>query len=119
MKRVAYQDALETSPSMLAFGMNPAIPGDLLRDPGDPYTKPELQELVKFMHKTNEKVAKSTNIPPQTPVPEPPLSVTHVYTKQHNTTGLQAPYCGPFPIVERLSRSQVKIRVGFDVRGNP
>ena len=118
-KRVAYQQDLGTSPSMLAFGCNPAVPGDLLRDPGDPLSKPELEELVKFMGHTDDKPPKPTGIQPQTPVPEPPPTVTHVYTRQHNTTGLQAPYQGPFPVISRPSRSTVKIRVGYSKHNVP
>ena len=49
----------------------------------------------------------------------PPESITHVYTKQHNTTGLQAPFFGPFPIVSRPTRSTVKIRVGYHKDNSP
>ena len=35
LKRVSFQKELQTSPSILTYGMNPAIPGDLLRDPGE------------------------------------------------------------------------------------
>ena len=41
-----------------------------------------------------------------------PEHITHVYTRQHQTTGLQPPYEGPFPVAERVSRSVVKIVVG-------
>ena len=39
--------------------------------------------------------------------------MTHVYTRQHHTTGLQSPYEGPFRIAERTSRSTVKLEVGL------
>ena len=35
MKRTAYQADLQASPSMLCYGTNPMVPGDLLREPGD------------------------------------------------------------------------------------
>ena len=104
---------------MLTYGTNLAVPGDLLRDPGEPFSEPELNELVKYMGKNNVKEPIPTTSRPQVEVPEPPLSVTHVYTKQHKLTGLQPSYVGPFPIVQRPSRSTVKIRVGFDKRGQP
>ena len=119
MKRVAFQKELDASPALLTYGTNLAVPGDVLRDPGDVYTKPELEELVKFLDKNNKNPAKQTSKPQQTPVEEPPPSVTHVYTKQHNTTGLQSPYVGPFPIESRPTRSTVKIRVGFLKNGQP
>ena len=71
------------------------------------------------MEKLDNKSPKPTTSHPQPEVPEPPLSVTHVYTKQYNNTGLQAPYSGPFPVIARPSRTQVKIRVGYTVRGQP
>ena len=118
-KRASFQKELGTSPAMLTYGTNLAIPGDLLRDPGEPLTEPELQELVKYMGKQDNLLPHPTTKVSQQEVPEPPLSVTHVYTRQHKATGLQCPYVGPFPIVDRVSRSQVKIRVGFDVRNQP
>ena len=119
MKRTSFQKELGTSPSFLCYGMNPAIPGDLLRDPGEPFSEPEIKQLVEYMGKHNNKLPNPTTKPNQTIVPEPPTSITHVYTKQHNTTGLEAPYCGPFPIVERPSRSTVKIKVGLTKSGEP
>ena len=105
---------------MLCFGTNPAVPGDLLLDPGSPeLTKPELQDLMTFLNKINHAEAKQTTPVIQEEVPEPPESVTHVYTRQHNVTGLQPQFCGPFPVVSRPSRSQVKIRVGFDKQNQP
>ena len=41
-----------------------------------------------------------------------PENITHVYTRQHQTTGLDAPYEGPFPVASRVSRSVIKIIVG-------
>ena len=46
------------------------------------------------------------------PLAEIPADVTHVYVRQHKTTGLQSPFEGPFLVVERPSRSTVKIEVG-------
>ena len=43
------------------------------------------------------------------PLPE---DVQFVYTKQHQTTGLQPPFEGPFRVAERLSRSTFKLEVG-------
>ena len=117
MKRVAFQNELKTSPAFLAYGMNLSIPGDLLRDPGSPYTEPELKELVRHMHKTNEAPPIPTRQPHQEIVPEPPQSITHVYTKQHKTVGLEPSYAGPFEILSRPSRTQVVIKVGLTKSG--
>ena len=119
LKRVAFQKDLNTSPSILTYGMNPAIPGDLLRDPGSQYTPPELEELVKYMQKSNNREPIPTSKPSQTIVPEPPSNITHVYARQHKAQGLEAPYNGPFPVVSRPSRSTVQIQVGLTVKGEP
>ena len=120
LKRSSFQKELGASPAMMTYGTNLAIPGDLLRDPGDPMSETEVQKLVQFVNKIDHKVPKTTTNPkPVIEVQEPPSNVTHVYTKQYNTTGLQAPYMGPFPVVERPSRTQVKIQVGVNVKGEP
>ena len=118
LKRSSFQKELGASPAMMTYGTNLAIPGDLLRDPGDPLSETEMQKLLQFVNTIDHNTpTQPTKI--QTEVPEPPNNVTHVYTKQYNTTGLQAPYMGPFPVVSRPSRTQVKIQVGLDVRGHP
>ena len=119
MKRTSYQKQLGASPAMLTYGTSLAVPGDLLRDPGLPFSEPELEELVKYMGQHDNKPPIQTDIPPQEPIPEPPLSVTHVYTKQYKTPGLSPSFVGPFPIEERISRSQVKIRVGYNIKNEP
>ena len=99
--------------------MNPSIPGDLLRSPGQPYSPPELEELVKFMQKSDNKQPIPTTKHQQTIVPDPPLTIKRVYAKQHKAIGLDAPYEGPFPVVSRPTRSSVKIKVGLTARGEP
>ena len=118
-KRVAYQKQLGTSPSMLVMGFNPAIPGDLLRDPGQELSGPDLKELVEHMNKVDNLPPKPTFSPKQTNVVDPPQDVTHVYAKEHKVTGLQPSYTGPYAVVDRPTRTTVKIRVGSNVRGEP
>ena len=65
------------------------------------------------MDKVSQAEPKQTTQLHQEHVPEPPEDITHVYTRQHNTTGLDAPYAGPFPVISRPTRSTVKIRVGY------
>ena len=48
----------------------------------------------------------------------PSQATTHVYTKQHDVKGLQARFKGPFPIVERPSRSTILIKVGTHKDGS-
>ena len=44
---------------------------------------------------------------------------THVYVKVEGTKGLTARFEGPYPIVSRPSRSQVEVRVGSFINGEP
>ena len=111
MKRTAYQADLKASPAMLTYGSNLTIPGDLLRQPSD-LSGPDLENLANFMQKVNNKPPIQTSTKPQTLVEPPPLSVKHVYTKQHQTTGLQAHYEGPFLVAEQVSRSVMKLEGG-------
>ena len=117
MKRVAFQDRIKCSPSMLTYGMNLAIPGDLLTDPGEPYSEPQLQELINKLQRNDNNPAAQTKQPHQELVPEPPDNISHVYTRQHKAQGLEAPYAGPFAVVSRPSRSTVKIKVGLTKTG--
>ena len=55
----------------------------------------------------------SNHKPPEKPLPGIPLGATHAYTKQHQTTGLQCPYEGPFKIDSQPSKSTVKLIVGY------
>ena len=119
-KRVSHQKELGASPSELVFGNNDvAIPGDLLQDPGEPLSKLDISKLVsKLQQKTNRNPAPTYTNPNQTQVPEPPASVTHVYTKNHKKTGLDPSYSGPFTILKRLSRSRILIKVGLNADGS-
>ena len=121
-KNNAYQEELKASASEMLFGFCGKLPGQLLNDTTDQLpSQNELQELLLQQRKRNSKSAiqTSSHTKPEKQLPPIPTNVTHVYTKQHKATGLQAPYAGPFFIEERLSNSTVKIRVGYNVKGEP
>ena len=113
-KRVTLQPDIGASPCELAMGMNVRIPGQILRSPGDIPSDQELRELLGQVRSNtaNPPMPTSNHSKPEDKLPDIPSNVTHVYTRQHKATGLQCPYEGPFPIVERPSRSTVKIDVG-------
>ena len=113
-RRVALQPDIGASASEMTFGMNVRIPGQLLQDPGSLPDGPELQDILNKVRQStnNEAIQPSRHNKPEIPLKEIPLDVTHVYTRQHQTTGLQTPYEGSFRIEERVSRSVVKIEVG-------
>ena len=113
-RKVAFQPDLGASASEMTFGTNVRIPGQILLDPGKLPDGPELQDILhKVRTNTNRETRHPPNHnPPEPPLPDIPADVTHVYTRQHHSTGLQSPYEGPFRIDERISRSVVKIEVG-------
>ena len=113
-RRVALQPDIGASASELTFGMNVRIPGQLLHDPGNLPSGPELQNILqKVKNATNTEACQpSRHNKPEAPLKEIPPNITHVYTRQHQTTGLQTPFEGPFRIEERVSRSVIKIEVG-------
>ena len=113
-RKVALQPDIGASASELSFGMNLRIPGQILHDPGELPDGPQLQDILRDVRKNTSNDAKQTsrhnkeekllnNLPPE---------VTHVYTRQHQTKGLQTPFEGPFRIESRLSRSTVRLEVG-------
>ena len=68
---------------------------------------------------TNPAIQPSRHCPKEDPLPDIPVDVTHVYTRQHKTTGLQPPFEGPFRIASRPSRSTVQLEVGVYNNGEP
>ena len=121
-KNNAYQEDLKASASEMLFGFCGKLPGQLLDDKSNqPSSQSDLQELLSIQRRRNSKPAiqTSSHSKPEKPLPQIPSNITHVYTKQHKATGLQAPYSGPFFIEERLSNSTVKIKVGSNVKGEP
>ena len=114
-KNSAVQPDIGASPNELAFGSALRLPGQLLQDPGQIQSDEDLKDLLQEVRKktANPAVQPSRHSPLEKPLPEIPANVTHVYTRQHKTTGLQPPFEGPFRIASRPSRSTVKLEVGI------
>ena len=113
-RRVALQPDIGASASEMVFGTNVRIPGQILYDPGEIETPESLNLLLQDVReKTNRVIHQpSRHNPPEKAFPQIPDNATHAYTRQHQTSGLQAPFEGPFRIVERLSNSTIKLEVG-------
>ena len=113
-RRVAVQPDLQASASEYALGMNVKIPGQILVEPGQYETEESLQTLLENVrNKTNNPTRQtSRHNKSETELPDLPEGLTHVFTRQHQTTGLQTPYMGPFRVHSRPSRSTFKIEVG-------
>ena len=113
-KNSAVQEDLGASPNELAYGMNFRLPGQILVDPGEPQSEKELHEILNEVRTNTIREAKqpSRHSRPEPSLPPIPEGATHAYTRQHQTTGLQTPYEGPFKIDSWVSRSVVKLEVG-------
>ena len=111
-RRTAFNANLGTSSSELTFGKHISVPGCLL--PDTPKEEPDIQSLLRHLNFKDTRPAVPTSKNPQKPIPPPPESITHVYTRQHDTRGLQSRFKGPFLIVARPSRSTLEIKVGVN-----
>ena len=113
-RRVAYQPDLGASASELTFGKNVTIPGEILQEPDSSSDISSVKELLSSIKQKTDRqsVQPSRHSLPEPAFPHIPDTVTHVYTKQHQKTGLQAAFEGPFAVAERVSRSVWKIEVG-------
>ena len=113
-RRVAYQPDMGASASEMMFGKNVCIPGELLKEPDDIEGIQNFQNLLKKVRHSTDLGTKqpSRHNLPERPLPDIPLDVTHVYTRQHHQQGLQSNFEGPFRVVERTSRSVWKVEVG-------
>ena len=101
------------------MGLNVRIPDQILKDPGTIPTEEDLKDLLYQVrvNTNNPPVQTSRHKRPEPELPPIPSDVTHVYVRQHNATGLQVPYEGPFKINSWLSKSTVKLEVGLFKNG--
>ena len=111
-RRTAFNQNLKTSSAEMTLGFHPRIPMTLCQEVKED-EEPRLEEILDKMRFKNNRIAVPTSTNKQEPVPPPPPSVTHVYTRQHNTKGLQCSWAGPFEILSRPTRSSIEIRVGL------
>ena len=118
-KRAAFQSDLKTSPSLLAFGRSPLLPGQLLGHPGPALNNEQTSKLLEQLYQLENKPAlqtSSTAEPIDISVTE---RATHVYVKVHEPRGLNPRFEGPFEIVSRPSRTQIEVKIGAYASGEP
>ena len=120
-RRTAYQQDLEATSAELVFGANPLIPGDMVGEPGPPLKAEQLRSLLDSLRAQADKPAIQTSNHRDPPVHEPTNleQVTHVRLKRHKLGPLQHSYEGPFPILERVGKSCIKVQVGLYADGTP
>ena len=119
--RTAFQADLNTTSAELVLGTNPTIPGALVGEPGPEPTSQQLTQLLESLRQRAAQPALPTTSHQHPPVNVPADldRVTHVRIKRHKLGPLQHAYEGPFPIVERVGGSCIRVRVGSYADGRP
>ena len=119
-RRTAFQPALQATPADLVFGETPAVPGDLVGDPGPLPTQVELQDMLQGLRQNASRPAIQTTHDGNPPSHSPDLTETsHFYVRRGKTVPLGPVYDGPFPVLKRLGDSCVKLGVGTFADGTP
>ena len=102
------------------MGSNPAIPGDLIGEPGPPLKGTQLRQLLEALRTNAAKPPIQTTHNRTPTINYPDLTgVTHVFVKKGKTSTLGPSFEGPFEIVERLGASCIRVRVGSYANGQP
>ena len=116
--RVKFQPNLDASAAQMVLQMSPKIPGQLLGDPGPPLNNTQSRALLDQLYRLADRP----------PVPTSGKRIfkdishtddaTHVYVKVDNPECLCPKFEGPYRIVSRPSRSQVKVKLGLYKNGS-
>ena len=117
-RRTSYHEDLGATPAQVVFGEDPKLPGDAPLPMGEGETLEELLKRVKALpdrppaptslHRTVR-----TYMPPQTETCE------KVWTKKAKCTPLGPRFEGPYPILQRLGKSCLQLKVGDYKDGTP
>ena len=114
-QRTAYNKDLGTSSSELTLGTHIQVPGSMLQEEFS--AEPNISATLQKLQIKDNRVAIPTSTNPQKEI-DPPKDATHVYTRQHDTRGLQSRYKGPYRILSRPTRSSLEIKVGLNSNGS-
>ena len=116
-RRTAYHAQLQASPAEVVFGDVPRVPGDLTPElPADS----SLADLINRVKTNAKRPPAPTKTPaPQTQLENSTLGADHVYVRRAKHTPLGPLSDGPYPILERLGKSCLKIKTGEFVFGKP
>ena len=115
-KNSAYQPELGTSPAELVLGQMPRLPGDVLETNGQRITE-LIEDLRNNASRPPVQTAHHRSITVFTP--KEMEECTHVYTKVGKPSQLGSLYEGPYPIIQRIGKSVLKIKVGNWANGSP
>ena len=114
-QRTAYNKDLGTSSSELTLGTHIQVPGSILQE--EFTAEPNISATLQKLQIKDNRLAIPTSTNPQEEV-DPPSNVTHVYTRQHDTRGLQTRFKGPFKVISFPTRSTLEIKVGLNADGS-
>ena len=108
-QRTAVVADLGVTPAELVFGADPRLPGDLATG-----TDTDIQQLIQITKAAAERSPEPTShhAQPKVSFTKEAKEASHVYIKNHKVNPLQQAMEGPFPIVERLSNSCIRVEVG-------
>ena len=111
-RRTSYHSELQASPSEMVMGDNPVVPGDL--PDADLANDNNLTDLLDRLRVNAGRKPAQTSIrrTPAVYYPATTATATHIYLRCPKTTPLSPIKDGPFPIIERLGKSAVKIKTG-------
>ena len=90
------------------------VPGQLVDAPNPPMPVKHLKGLVDHLEARADALSKphSNHAKNKVYMPDETETATHVYIKKENPKGLLQTYVGPYKIVERPSKSTIKVKVG-------
>ena len=111
-RRISLHNDMGCSPAEVAFGEPLVIPG-ALTDPSAPDNK-NIRDIIQNVQQSVNRKPTPTSKHRQEPVyfPESINTTTHVYLKVQDGRSLMPKYVGPMLIVDRPTKSTIKIKVG-------
>ena len=116
-RRTSFHSELQGTPAEAVFGENPNLPGDLTPT-GQP--SQSIQQIMAKAKETLTKAPAQTRPPPDSSYfPPAAQSATHVFVRRAKKTPLGPVSDGPFPILQRMGKSCLQIKVGDFKSGAP
>ena len=116
-RRTSYHAQLQATPAEVIFGENMKVPGDLTPDlPADH----SLADLINRVKSNAKRPPMPTKVPAKAAnLPESAVNASHVYVRRAKHTPLGKLNDGPYPVLEKLGKSCLKIQTGEFVSGAP
>ena len=117
-RSTTFQPDIGASPAELTFGSDPRLPGDLAVSHDQPLDVPKLLSDLKA-NAAKKPSETSLHSKPTPYFPPSAQNCTHVWVKLPKKTPLSPLNDGPFPIVERVGKSCIKVQMGEMANGEP